>query len=51
MADEKKTNVNNEEAVNKEINLDDLENVSGGSIGNVSYTQTTNISPDTKRKA
>jgi len=34
----------------REISLDDLEKVQGGSISDVNYTDTTDISDDTKKK-
>lgn len=48
MADEKNKNTN--EAVEEELDLENLEQVTGGSIRNVKYTQTTEISDDTKKK-
>lgn len=50
MSDEKKTTVNAEEIAEQEINLDELEQVTGGSIKNVQYIKTTDISKDTKSK-
>lgn len=50
MADEKKKNMNNEEVAAQEIDFDELEKVTGGSIKNVNYTKTTDISQDTKSK-
>lgn len=50
MAEEKKTAINEEEAVEQEINLDELEQVTGGALRNVQYTKTIDISEDTKRK-
>lgn len=49
MADEKKNNTN-EETVEEEINLDDLEQVTGGSIRNVQYTETEKINKNIKGK-
>lgn len=51
MSDEKKTTVKNDEITEQEISLDELDNVTGGSIGNVKYTKTVDISGDTKSKA
>jgi hypothetical protein len=49
MTDEKKkAGIKDEEVV--ELNLEELDKVTGGSIKNVKYTETTEISDDTKRK-
>ncbi|MCH5185593.1 MAG: hypothetical protein J1F64_05640 [Oscillospiraceae bacterium] len=48
MKDEKKTDVNDKEAV--EIDLDELEQVTGGSIKDVKHTKTTDVSSNTKGK-
>lgn len=48
-----KMNKQNNEAEEKEtleLNLEDLEQVTGGSIKNVQYTKTVEISADTKSK-
>ncbi len=50
MSDEKKIITNVEEENNKEIDLETLENVSGGAIGNVKYTPREDISDDTANK-
>lgn len=51
MAEEKKNTVSEEQANNaQEINLDELDKVTGGSIGNVRYTKTSDISSDTRSK-
>lgn len=50
MSDEKKNVKGNEELKDKELNLEDLDKVSGGSLGNVRYTDTVDISDDTKGK-
>lgn len=50
MADEKKITEKAEETTEQEINLDELEQVTGGSIKNVQYIKTTDISSDTKSK-
>lgn len=50
MSDKKKTPENTQEAMEQEINFDDLEQVTGGSIKDVKYTKTTDISGDTKSK-
>ncbi|MCC8161200.1 MAG: hypothetical protein LIO53_07870 [Oscillospiraceae bacterium] len=50
MANEKKVSEKETKKAMQEIDLDDLENVQGGSIKNVSYTKTTPISSDTKNK-
>lgn len=50
MSDEKKVTGTEEEAEVQDINLEDLAEVTGGSIENVSYTGTTPISEDTKKK-
>lgn len=50
MSDKKKLNIEAEEAEVTELNLDDLENVTGGSIKDVNYTETTDISKDTQEK-
>ncbi len=50
MKEEKNTAVNNDENTEQELDLDDLEQVTGGSIRNVQYTKTTEISDDTKSK-
>ena len=50
MTDEKKKALSNEEAEEQEIDLEDLEQVTGGSISNVNYTKTGDISNDTKSK-
>ena len=34
----------------QELNLDDLDVVQGGNLGNVQYTKTTSISADTRSK-
>lgn len=41
---------NEEEIVAEELDLEELENVSGGSIRNVNFTKTVDISEDTKAK-
>ncbi len=41
MTDETKVTEKNNDTIGKEINLDELDNVVGGSIGNVRYTKTT----------
>ena len=46
----RKKTLSNEEAEEQEIDLDDLEQVTGGSISNVNYTKTGDISNDTKSK-
>lgn len=50
MSDEKKKTQGNEKTEQQEINVEDLEQVTGGSIKDVNYTQTTNISSDTQSK-
>lgn len=45
-----KQNNEAEEKERQEIDLDDLEQVTGGSIKNVQYTKTVEISQDTKSK-
>lgn len=51
MADEKKVEVNNvEDEENMELDLDELENVSGGSIKNTKKKKTSSISKNTKSK-
>ncbi|MCI5604231.1 MAG: hypothetical protein MR413_01075 [Clostridia bacterium] len=49
MSDEKKVTTE-EEAEIQDVNLEDLSEVTGGSIENVSYTGTVPISEDTKGK-
>lgn len=47
----KKNTLSNDEALkNRELNLEELEDVSGGSLKNVSFTKTEDISKDTKSK-
>ncbi len=50
--DRKKVSDNqaSEEQEMQEIDLDDLEQVTGGSLHNVQYTKTVDISEDTKKK-
>ena len=53
MSDKKKAVTNSEENVKdkeKELNLDGLENVSGGALKDVRYTETTGISKNTREK-
>lgn len=48
---EKKNMIPNDEALkNKELNLEELEDVSGGSLKDVSFTKTADISKDTQSK-
>lgn len=48
---EKKNVVSNDEVLkNKELNLEDLEDVSGGSLKDVKFTKTKDVSKDTKSK-
>lgn len=48
---EKKNMISNDEALkNKELNLEELEDVSGGSLKDVSFTKTADISKDTQSK-
>ena len=51
MSDEKKKTQGNENPEQQEINAEDLEQVTGGSIKDVNYTSTTNISADTQSKS
>lgn len=51
MSDKKKVVTNSEENVkdkDKELNLDELDNVSGGTLKDARYTETTCISKRTK---
>lgn len=48
--DKKETSVQEEKKAPQTLDLDDLDQVQGGSIGNVSYTRTSNISSNTKSK-
>ncbi len=54
MLEEKKKDITNEneanEKENKEISVENLDEVTGGSIRNVRFTKTTDISEDTKNK-
>ncbi len=50
MSDEKKKTQGNEKPEQQEINLEELEQVTGGSIKDVNYTSTTEISHDTQSK-
>ncbi len=52
MAEDKKKVITNEaeETESKEISFENLDEVTGGSIRNVRYTKTTDISEDTKSK-
>lgn len=50
MSEEKKIPQEAKTEDEKELSLDDCEKVTGGSIHNVVYTETTEISEDTKRK-
>lgn len=48
---EKKNMVSSDEVLkNRELNLEELEDVSGGSLKDVSFTKTGDISKDTKSK-
>lgn len=51
MAEQKKTELTNAQTnQDKELDLDQLKDVAGGSIRNVIFTPTTDISDDTKSK-
>lgn len=51
MSDEKKVVTNGEDKLkDKELNLDELKDVSGGALKDVSFTKTTEISKDTQEK-
>lgn len=52
MSEKKKTPETEKAGKNapQELNLDDLDVVQGGGLGNVHYTQTTEISQDTRDK-
>ena len=51
MSDKKEKKVpEQEKKAPRELNLDDLDAVQGGSIANVSYTKTTSISQGTRDK-
>ena len=49
MSDEKKI-TENKNLKEKELNLDELKDVSGGALKDVKYTKTDDISEDTKEK-
>lgn len=49
MKKEEQAKVQKEEMDKNEINLEDLEQVTGGSLRNVVYTPTYDISEDTRR--
>ena len=56
MLDKKNVNANEnenekeEKVLSEELDLDTLENVSGGSLRNVKFTKTVDISEDTRSK-
>lgn len=51
MSDKKKSDTSEEKkVVVEELDLEDLEGVSGGSIRNVNFTKTVDISKDTRSK-
>ena len=50
MADEKKTLSKEEPLKEKELNLEELKDVSGGALKDVVFTKTSDISLDTKNK-
>lgn len=45
-----KTSLQEEKKAPQELDLDDLNQVQGGSIGSVSYTSTSDVSRDTQSK-
>ncbi len=50
MAEEKDKLITNDDGVKEEISFDEIEQATGGSIKNVQYTKTVEISDDTRSK-